>query len=841
MEKFAELRETIEKLELIDAHAHNIVGINSSFPFIKCFSEADGDALTFAPHSLSFKRGVREIAELYGCKSSLDSIEDYRKQSGIDSISSTCFGAARISGLFIDDGIDFDNKYDIEWHKSYVPFVGRILRVEHLAGKILDEDSPDGATWTLNKFTEVFVAKLNSLATTVVGLKSIAAYRGGLEIDPNISEKDAEYGLSEVLRAGKPVRIGNKKLIEYIFIRSLEVALHFDLPIQIHTGFGDKDQDLRTSNPLHLRKVLEDTRFSKCRFVLLHASYPFSKEASYLACVYPQVYLDFGLGLLLLSNNGMKSAVKELLELAPIKKVMFSTDGYAFPEAFYLGSRRAREVIFSILRDSCIDGDLSVPEALEAAKHLLAQNAIQFYKIKWSGELGLTKAMSHNFGEDTNIVPQSNITLVRLIWVDTSGQCRCRVVPLKRFHAVVKKNGVGLTFACMGMTSFMDGPAAESNLTGTGEIRLIPDMSTLRTIPWAQGEEMVLSDMHLKPGEPWEYCPREALRRVAKVLKREFNLEMNAGFENEFYLLKPVSRDGKEEWVPFDSTPYCSTSSFDAASPILQEMFASLQSLDITMEQVHAEAGKGQFEMALGHTVCTRAADNLIFAREAIRAVARKHGLLATFAPKYTLDDIGSGSHVHLSLWENGVNVFTGAGESSHGMSKVGEEFMAGVLFHLPAILAFTAPNPNSYDRIQPDTWSGAYHCWGKENREVPLRTACPPGVADGLVSNFEIKSFDGCANPHMGLASIMAAGIDGLRRHLVLPFPVEANPSSLDGELQRLPTSLAESLEALHKDNFFKEFLGEKLLTAVKGVRKAEVDYYSQNKDAYKQLIYRY
>lgn len=78
-----------------------------------------------------------------------------------------------------------------------------------------------------------------------------------------------------------------------------------------------------------------------------------------------------------------------------------------------------------------------------------------------------------------------------------------------------------------------------------------------------------------------------------------------------------------------------------------------------------------------------------------------------------------------------------------------------------------------SYDRIQPDTWSGAYHCWGKENREVPLRTACPPGVADGLVSNFEIKSFDGCANPHMGLASIMAAGIDGLRRHLVLPFPV--------------------------------------------------------------------
>lgn len=78
-----------------------------------------------------------------------------------------------------------------------------------------------------------------------------------------------------------------------------------------------------------------------------------------------------------------------------------------------------------------------------------------------------------------------------------------------------------------------------------------------------------------------------------------------------------------------------------------------------------------------------------------------------------------------------------------------------------------------SYDRIQPNTWSGAYQCWGKENREAPLRTSCPPGILDGLVSNFEIKSFDGCANPHLGLAAVVAAGIDGLRRHLLLPEPI--------------------------------------------------------------------
>lgn len=93
--------------------------------------------------------------------------------------------------------------------------------------------------------------------------------------------------------------------------------------------------------------------------------------------------------------------------------------------------------------------------------------------------------------------------------------------------------------------------------------------------------------------------------------------------------------------------------------------------------------------------------------------------------------------------------------------------------YTLLTVISCLAFWPCSYDRIQPDTWSGAYQCWGQENREAPLRTACPPGVPDGLVSNFEIKSFDGCANPHLGLASIIASGIDGLRKHLQLPVPV--------------------------------------------------------------------
>ncbi|XP_024990588.1 protein fluG isoform X1 [Cynara cardunculus var. scolymus] len=853
---YAELRRAVETTELVDAHAHNIVALDSTVPFLSCFSEASGKALSFVPSTLNFKRSLRDIAELYGSESSLQGVQEYRSSSGIEKISNMCFKAAGISTLLIDDGFMLEKMLSIEQHSDIVPFVGRILRIEHLAEEILDEGIRNGKSWTLDTFTDSFIGRLKSYAVTVgtkdvakvVGLKSIAAYRSGLEINTNITRKEAEEGLAEVLLAGNPVRIINKNLIDYIFVHSLEVALLFDWPIQIHTGFGDKDLDLRQANPLHLRNLLEDDRFLDCRIVLLHASYPFSREASYLASIYTQVYLDFGLAVPKLSVHGMISSVKELLELAPLKKVMFSTDGCAFPETFYLGAKRAREVVFSVLRDACNEGDLSIPEALEAVTDIFAENAKMFYKINNAVKSRIPRHVSDTLAKLDNHVKQEfnstlqDVVLVRVIWVDASGQHRCRVVPQKRFDNFVKENGLGLTCAAMGLTSAMDCPADGTNLTGTGEIRLIPDLSTRCRIPWVMQEEMVLADMHSKPGQVWEYCPRETLRRVSKVLKEEFNLVMNAGFENEFYLLKSCLRDGHEEWVPFDSSRYCATSAFDLASPIFHEVVNALQFLNIDAEQLHAEAGNGQFEIALRYTTCTNAADNLIYAREVIRAVARKHGLLATFVPKYTLDDIGSGSHVHISLSQNGQNVFAASdGASRHGMSRTGEEFMAGVLHHLPSLLAFTAPIPNSYDRIQPNTWSGAYLCWGKENREAPLRTACPPGVADGIVSNFEIKAFDGCANPHLALAAIIASGIDGLRNHLSLPDPIDENPDILRDKLQRLPVSLAESVKALVNDFALESLLGEKLLVAIKGIRKAEIEYYSQNKDAYKKLIHQY
>ncbi|XP_058747211.1 protein fluG-like [Vicia villosa] len=379
---FSELKKTIEEMEIVDGHAHNLVALDSNFAFIHAFSLAHGDdALSSTQHSQSFKRNLRDVAELYGCDSTLEAVEQHRRVSGLESITSTCFKAARISTVIFDDGIDLDKIIDTEWHKTFTPHVASLVRIERLAEKILNQGLADGSSWTLDSFTTAFLSKLESVAGEIVGLKSIAAYYFGLDINTNVTKKEAEEALQQVLAVWKPVLVANKNLVDYIFLISLEFAQSHDLPMQIHTGFGDRGLNLRMSNPLYLHNVLEDKRFAKCRIVLLHTSYPFSKEASYLASLYSQVYLDFGLAIPKLSVHGMVSAVKDLLEQAPLNKVMFSTDAYAFPELFYLGAKNARKVVFTVLRDSCIDGDLTVSEAVEAAKDLFARNSINFYKI----------------------------------------------------------------------------------------------------------------------------------------------------------------------------------------------------------------------------------------------------------------------------------------------------------------------------------------------------------------------------------------------------------------------------------------------------------------------------
>ena len=161
--------------------------------------------------------------------------------------------------------------------------------------------------------------------------------------------------------------------------QTLEAAEKYQLPIQFHTGFGDPDIDLSQGNPLLLRSILEEKRWRNVPIILLHGSYPYSREAGYLASVYPQVYLDYGLAIPFLSVNGMRSTLRQLLELAPTTKLMYSSDAHNIPELYYLGAKWGREILQQVLEESIQDGDLTVSEAEEVARDVLAENARKLY------------------------------------------------------------------------------------------------------------------------------------------------------------------------------------------------------------------------------------------------------------------------------------------------------------------------------------------------------------------------------------------------------------------------------------------------------------------------------
>jgi glutamine synthetase len=219
----------------------------------------------------------------------------------------------------------------------------------------------------------------------------------------------------------------------------------------------------------------------------------------------------------------------------------------------------------------------------------------------------------------------------------------------------------------------------------------------------------------------------------------------------------------------------------------------------------------------------------MVLVRETIRAVSAQRGLYASFSPKVLAEGVGNGGHVHLSLWRDDSNIFTG-GSARYGMSPQAESFTAGVLEHLPALLAIGAPGPASYLRLIPSHWAGSFQVWGLENREAALRlvTGSPgnPGAA-----NLEVKAFDLSANPYLVVAGLIATGLAGLDAHAALRDPVNVDPASLsDDEIAELgivalPTSLQVATEAFEADEVLAAALGTELATTIVDLRRAEID----------------
>jgi glutamine synthetase len=274
---------------------------------------------------------------------------------------------------------------------------------------------------------------------------------------------------------------------------------------------------------------------------------------------------------------------------------------------------------------------------------------------------------------------------------------------------------------------------------------------------------------------------------------------------------------------------------------VIDEVVATLEVQGMPVEQYYPELGWGQQELSIRHAPALSAADNHLLYRETVRAVAARHGLVASFAPKPWPDQAGNGCHLHWSGWDPDValNRFHDPG-SPDGLSETARQFMAGVLEHLPALVALTCASVNSYRRLQPQTWASAYRAWGFDNREAALRVPSPLRGLEAESTNVELKASDSSANPYLALGGVIAAGLDGIARGLKLPRPVDVDPGSLSDEerasigADRLPASLGEAIDNLERDEVLLEALGEGLAAPYVAVKRSDIEAFAAHDEMF-------
>jgi glutamine synthetase len=419
---------------------------------------------------------------------------------------------------------------------------------------------------------------------------------------------------------------------------------------------------------------------------------------------------------------------------------------------------------------------------------------------------------------------RNDLRLIRFEYCDVSGVARSKAIHVAQLaHKLVE--GVSLTRAQMAI-NVLEQLVDIEGMEPVGEIRLVPDPGTFTVLPWAPGSASVLCDQVGHDRRDWGACPRSFLQRVVDRAAG-LGVHVQATFENEYYLARDL-----DSFTPFDlpgHTPVYSPIGHDLNAQVMVDTVDALEAQGITVEQAINEYGPGQQEISIRHTDALGAADNQMKFRDTVRGVALRHGLYASFAAKPYPDQIGSGAHVHLSLWDDEGRSSLYDPRAEGGLSALGRHFIAGVTEHLPALVALTTPNYNSFRRLVPSAWASATTGWGFDNKEVALRVCSPFYKREEQSYNLEFKTSDPSANPYLALGALIAAGLDGIERELEPGEPCAHDPARLSeeelrrGKVRPLPTTMAAALDELEKDRILLDAMGDLLARCYLAIRRSE------------------
>ncbi|KAJ5632830.1 hypothetical protein N7490_009169 [Penicillium lividum] len=837
------LRHLIKNHPLIDNHAHNILSRDvaadyDSYPLESITSEAHGRALENARFTLPLLRATNQLTELYGspCAEWSDVLAAHTRwvEHDYEGLIKRSLEGTHV--LLLDDLLSDDDVESYEWHDSFtVSATKRIVRIEAMASSLLVElmgkQRKEGETvWGL--FRKEFLDRLSDAMDdpAVVGFKSVICYRTGLDVDPHTPDEDQLIAsLHRTLDLGtrrSGYRIEEKPLNDWLVQQTLKLITWrkragIVKPLQFHTGLGDNDINLVRANPAYLQPLI--VQYPDADIVLLHSAYPYTRDAGYLACVYPNVYLDLGEVFPMVSRQAQESILRASLEITPTNRLLWSTDGHFHPETFWLANKQFRQALEKVFVDLVQQGDYTVSQAKAAAADILFYNSNRLYKLGLEPQftsgckqslVACSQICSTTGPLDAFLQANPQIEYVWMQWVDYTATVRLRMFPVKEFIGIARnERRVGIAMAALHM--LQDDKILPEGST-TGQFYLQPDLDSLylngSMVAPAAPSATIMNFWKSEEGKPLEGCPRGTLQNIVDKLQK-YKIDVLCGFEVEVVFLKsqadPVNGQ-KKAYGPATSIHSWSQMTVETRRmvPLLEEIAKVLAGMGIKLQQFHAESALGQFEFILPPLAPLAAVDCLIATRQVIYTIADRHGLRATLYPRPSPETAGTAAHTHISI----------------NPPVLEESFLAGILAHYRSIIAFTLAHDASYERVCSGIWSGSeWVAWGLQNREAPVRKISP--------GHWEIKSMDGLANPYFAMAALLAGGYLGLEAKAPLTVkdcPVDASTLSDSqrselGITTKIPKSLNESLHALENDMSLQALLGPGFVRNYTLVKRAE------------------
>lgn len=371
----------LSAIPIVDNHCHSLLRLqppdDDAFRMHLTESYYPEIARDDVPHSLFYQWTLRELAGLLDCEPTPEAVHAARRERGLEWLTREIVQRGNFKTWLIDTGYGAGTTFSLDELRGLAPCrIEEVIRLEPLIERLIVESSGfDG-------FLDAYRAAISDLrARGIVGLKSVIAYRSGLQLEP-VDRDTAAWAFATVHEGAKrdgKLRIESKPLLDHLVLIAVEEAARQRVPVQFHTGLGDPDLDLTKVDPAALRVIFAD-RFRAAPIVLLHTGYPYVRSLAYLAAMFPNVYADMGEAVLFAAGEATE-IFRELLGLAPASKLLFSTDASLVPELYWVGARIGRRALGRVLDEHIADGVIDERIALDWADRILWRNSERVYGL----------------------------------------------------------------------------------------------------------------------------------------------------------------------------------------------------------------------------------------------------------------------------------------------------------------------------------------------------------------------------------------------------------------------------------------------------------------------------